>query len=556
MSTKLNKILSLRDLYFASLNGVIGAGWLFGAYYTAQVAGPAAMLSWIIGGIFILILAMNWVEISSAIPKAGGVGRYMKYTHGGIAGAIVLWCALLARAIVPTIVAVAIISIFQTLLGLAGYKILLVNSQGLPTLLGVIVSLGITILFFGINYLGVRIVALTNYIIGIMKILMVPAVILTLIGGGLLLGLSKNFNLPSFMPYGLVPIFTALPTTGIIFAYTGLRKAIDMAGEARTPKKDLWKAVLGVVVTTIIFYTLLQVAFIFSFQWNNAAAGTLGLQPGNWAALNSSLPMATLPLFYEVVGVGASIIAILMAFVAIVGLFADANQHYTSATRVMFGASKEGYFSEKLTVLHSKFRVPQIGIVLEFVITAFLLVLGYIGALVSTIGGIWTAIFSIFSSVVIFSYIAAPAAIPVINKSYKELVKPFSTPLSGLSTLIAFVSIPLVVYWGAGALFTSANPLGGYLLILVMLFGGVLYANYQKKNIAADIKSGAWMVFLLLFILFMLLIGEYQLKLVIFPYSWVIIIVVGILFYLWAIRSALPANTIKNEIKNSINQIE
>lgn len=555
MDTKLNKTLGLGDLYFASLNGVIGAGWLFGAYYTAQVAGPASILSWIIGGFFIFVLAMNWVEISSAIPKAGGVGRYMKYTHGGIAGSIILWCALLARAIVPTIVAVAIISIFQTLLGLAGYTILLVNSQGLPTLLGVVVALCITFLFFGINYLGVRMVALTNYIVGIMKILMVPAVILTLIGGGLLLGL-KNFTWFSFMPYGLIPIFTALPTTGIIFAYTGLRKAIDMAGEAKTPRKDLWKAVLGVVVTTIIFYTLLQVAFIFSFQWNNAVAGTLGVHPGNWAGLSSSLPMATMPLFYAAIGVGASIIAILMAFVAIVGLFADANQHYTSATRVMFGASKEGYFSDKLTALHPKFRVPQAGILLEFFITAFLLILGYIGVLVSTIGGIWTAIFSIFSSVVIFSYIAAPAAIPVINKVYKELDRPFSTPMSSLFTIIGFVSIPLIVYWGAGALFTPVNPLGGYLLILVMLFGGVLYAKYQNKNIIEDIKSGAWMVSLLIFILLMLFIGEYQLKLVVFPYSWEIIIIAGIIFYFWAIRSALPALKIRSAIEKAINDIE
>lgn len=556
MTTKLNKILGLRDLYFASLNGVIGAGWLFGAYYTAQIAGPASIISWIIGGLVILILAMNWVDVSSAIPKSGGVGRYMKYTHGGIAGAIILWCALLARAIVPTIVAIAIISIFQTLLGIAGYKILFVNNQGLPTLLGVTVAMGITLLFWLLNYLGVKTIALTNYVIGVLKILMVPAVILTLVAGGLWLKLFHNFTLPSFMPYGLVPIFTALPTTGIIFAYTGLRKAIDMAGEAKAPRRDMWKAVLGVVVTTIIFYTLLQVAFIFSFQWNNPAAGTSGVQAGDWAALNSSLPMATMPLLYATIGLGAWVVAILMAFVAIVGLFADANQHYTSATRVMFGASKEGYFSDKLAVLHPKFRVPKTGVILEFIITASLLVLGYMGVLVSAIGGIWTAIFSIFSSIVIFSYIAAPAAIPIINKSYKELDKPFSASISNLLAMIGFVSIPLVVYWGAGALFTPSNPLGGYWLILTILFGGVLYAKYRNKNIVADIKSGAWMIALLAFILAMLLMGEYQLKLIVFPYSWAIIIIAGIMFYYWAIHSALPLATVRNEIDKAVNDLE
>lgn len=556
MATKLNKVLDQKDLYFASLNGVIGAGWLFGAYYSAQVAGPAAIISWILGGIFILILAMNWVEISSAIPKAGGVGRYMKYTHGGIAGAIVMWCALLARAIVPTIVAVATISIIQTLLGIAGITISFVNIEGLPTLLGVMVAIGIALLYFSINYLGVKLVAMTNFVIGVLKILMVAAVIIVLIAAGFVLKLSHNFVLPSFMPYGLIPILTALPTTGIIFAYTGLRKAIDMAGEAKTPKKDLWKAVLGVVVTTIIFYTLLQVAFIFSFQWNNAASGTLGVMPGNWAALNSSLPMATMPLFYATIGAGATVVAILMAFVAIIGLFADANQHYTSATRVMFGASKEGYFSDKLAILHPKFHVPQFSIILQFAVTVILLFLGYIGALVSAIGGIWTAIFSIFSSVVIFSYIAAPAAIPVINKVFKDLDRPFVTPLSKLSTIIAFVTIPFVVYWGAGALFTTKNPFGGYLLILVILLGGLLYTNYQNKNLVADIKSGAWMIGLLVFIFLILLMGDYQLKVLIFPYDWIVLLIGGIIFYFWAINSGLPAQTIRGEIQNALEDVE
>ena len=89
-----------------------------------------------------------------------------------------------------------------------------------------------------------------------------------------------------------------------------------------------------------------------------------------------------------------------------------------------------------------------------------------------------------------------------------------------------------------------------------MLFGGVLYAKYQNKNIVADIKSGAWMVSLLLFILLMLFIGEYQLKLVVFPYSWAIIIIAGTVFYFWATRSALPAITIRGEIEKAINDIE
>jgi hypothetical protein len=34
-------------LLFASLGSIIGSGWLFGALYASEVAGPAALLSWV-----------------------------------------------------------------------------------------------------------------------------------------------------------------------------------------------------------------------------------------------------------------------------------------------------------------------------------------------------------------------------------------------------------------------------------------------------------------------------------------------------------------------------
>lgn len=46
---KLRKELSFIQLLFLSLGGIIGSGWLFGVLFGASVAGPASVLSWIIG---------------------------------------------------------------------------------------------------------------------------------------------------------------------------------------------------------------------------------------------------------------------------------------------------------------------------------------------------------------------------------------------------------------------------------------------------------------------------------------------------------------------------
>ena len=45
---KSNKI-NLAQLVLLGLGSLIGSGWLFGAWEESSIAGPAAIISWIIG---------------------------------------------------------------------------------------------------------------------------------------------------------------------------------------------------------------------------------------------------------------------------------------------------------------------------------------------------------------------------------------------------------------------------------------------------------------------------------------------------------------------------
>ncbi len=49
--------ISTIGLLFASISAILGSGWLFSAYYTSTYAGPASILSWVIGGILVMIIA-------------------------------------------------------------------------------------------------------------------------------------------------------------------------------------------------------------------------------------------------------------------------------------------------------------------------------------------------------------------------------------------------------------------------------------------------------------------------------------------------------------------
>jgi hypothetical protein len=51
---------------WSSETSIIDSGWLFGALFAAQAAGPAAIAGWLIGGIAIVISALVHAELQSA----------------------------------------------------------------------------------------------------------------------------------------------------------------------------------------------------------------------------------------------------------------------------------------------------------------------------------------------------------------------------------------------------------------------------------------------------------------------------------------------------------
>src|SRR5215469_16870098 len=76
---------------FASVGSIIGSGWLLGALSASKVAGPAALISWVIGAVVVAVLALVHAELGGAFPVAGGSARYPHYAFGSLAGLASGW---------------------------------------------------------------------------------------------------------------------------------------------------------------------------------------------------------------------------------------------------------------------------------------------------------------------------------------------------------------------------------------------------------------------------------------------------------------------------------
>src|SRR5438874_11244338 len=76
---KLRRDVGLVGLLFTSVGSIIGSGWLFGALNASLIAGPAALLSWVLGGAAVILLALIHAALAGIYRVAGGRPRFPPY---------------------------------------------------------------------------------------------------------------------------------------------------------------------------------------------------------------------------------------------------------------------------------------------------------------------------------------------------------------------------------------------------------------------------------------------------------------------------------------------
>ncbi len=89
----LHRKVGLRPLTLVSLGSIIGSGWLLGALHAAKIAGAASLISWIIGGLVLALLALVHAELGSTYPVSGGTARFPYMIFGALGGFTGGWMA-------------------------------------------------------------------------------------------------------------------------------------------------------------------------------------------------------------------------------------------------------------------------------------------------------------------------------------------------------------------------------------------------------------------------------------------------------------------------------
>src|ERR1700748_3548874 len=85
----LRRSLSARRMSMIAIGGAIGTGLFLGSGVAISLAGPAVLLTYLIGAVIALLLMGCLAEMTVAHPTSGSFGAYAEYYLGPPAGFLV-----------------------------------------------------------------------------------------------------------------------------------------------------------------------------------------------------------------------------------------------------------------------------------------------------------------------------------------------------------------------------------------------------------------------------------------------------------------------------------
>ncbi|WP_288531573.1 APC family permease [uncultured Secundilactobacillus sp.] len=513
MKNDTTKKISLFPLVMLALGSLIGSGWLFGSWEATRIAGPAAIISWIIGGVIIGAIAYNYVEIGAMFPESGGMSKYAQYSHGSLLGFIAAWANWVSLITLIPIEAVAAVQYMSTWPWAWANWTHQFLADGKVTTSGLMVVFLFIIVFTLINFWSVKILTHFTSLISVFKIgvPLLTVVMLTLSGFH-----PQNYgsNWQTFMPYGSAPIFTATTVAGIIFSFDAFQTVINMGGEIENPKQNIGRGITISLLISGIIYVVLQSTFITSMP-------TSMLAKYGWHGITFNSPFADLAIL-----MGISWLSVLLYMDAFVSPFGTGVSFIANAARALYAMESNHHVPAFIGKINVKYGIPRMAMIVNTVLSMVMV----------SVFRDWATLAAVLSTATLIAYLTGPVTAVSLRKMAPQLARPIRLKHLNFMAPFSFVLASLAVYW---AMWPTTIE-----VIFVILLGLPFYFYYEwQTGFVATRKAffaSLWMIGYLLFISIMSYIGASQFNgqnWVSYPWDFVVIIGVSLAFYYWGIRS-------------------
>ncbi|MEX2738541.1 MAG: APC family permease [Candidatus Wukongarchaeota archaeon] len=430
----LKRELGLFSATMIGIGGTIGAGIFVLSGTILSKAGPAALLAFIITGIFALLSAICYIELSTAIPKAGGGFNYVQESAGGLFGftaGMLFWLAYVSAA---AFYALGFAEFFKLATSPDDPEESFLGATGV-----MLIAILVILLFMTINIFGAKNAARAENATTVFKLF----TLVIFITGALTLVNPQAFE--DFAPQGFSPVIAGAAMSFI--AFEGFDTIATAAEEMHDPEKTLPRAVVITFVSAITIYSLVVILM----------AGIISPEDLKDAVDEGTEELLVFDVARTAIG-GFGFWLLLVG--GMVAACSALNAVIFASSRVMYAMGREKIMPIPIRRLHPRLAIPYYAILMSsFSAIVLCIIASTSEEVISLMAELASLAFRICFGLVFISLI-------VLRRKRPEMKRPFKIPFYPWLPIIGLASV---------IFFAGVIPLNAWLILLIVLVFGIFY---------------------------------------------------------------------------------
>lgn len=306
----LRRELTSRQLTMIAIGGAIGTGLFLGSTISIRLAGPAVVISYLLGAVITLLMSLALGQMAVAHPTAGSFGVHAEIYQGSWAGYTVRWSYWLAQ----------VIAIGGEVVASGIYARLWM--PGVPLWVFVVLFSAALV---AVNAMHVGAFGAFEYWFAMIKVAAI--VLFIVLGLAIVTGLSPA-DVPgaagyaNFAPHGGTGIW--LGVVMAMFSFLGTEIVAVTAGEAKDPERAVPRALRATVLRLVLFYVVSMALLMALMRWEE-----IGPDRSPFVRV------------FEMIGIPSA--AAVMNFVVLTAALSSINTNLYLGARMLFSLARAGY---------------------------------------------------------------------------------------------------------------------------------------------------------------------------------------------------------------------
>lgn len=436
-NSKLSKNLSVMDLTFLGVGGIIGAGvFVLTGIAAARYAGPGVALSFVIAGFLCILVGLTYSEFSSFIPASGSVYSYTFASLGEGMAFLCGWSLLLAYTVTASAVAVGFSGYLAGMSSSLGFVIpdyLLKTPAegGLVNLPSIIIILLLCLVLIR----GTKQSAKLNFALILVALAAIVAFVVAAAPH------ADPTNLSPFTPFGIRGVFSGASI--VFFSYMGFDAVATSAEECKNPSRDLPIGIIASIAICMALYIAVSLALTASV---------------NYTRLDTPEPVA-----FALRLLGWPDLANLIAVGVLAGIITTLIVYLFGQSRIFFAISRDGLLPQNLCKIHETYHTPYLITIFGSIIIA--IISGFV-PLMHIVELSNTGTLAVF----LINFIGIVA----MRRSHPEIARKFRCPILPIIAPIGIIVCFYLIY--------ELSSLTHILFISWLVLGLIVYYVYSRNH--------------------------------------------------------------------------